>query len=265
MPLPAAQQPPHPNLPPTVLWVPGVLAIGTIAVFASGANTALFVALQGLTGHLPDSLWAFLTDQAGVLSVAAWATLALWAKPAVAAAILLSWPAGLLVVRGLKHLLAEARPAQVLPPESLHVIGRELSSLSFPSGHTATAFAVAAAVLYCLDTRVRRRLYAPVLVLAMLMALSRIGVGAHWPVDVLAGAAIGWLCGLSGVLWAAHWRFWQHRQGLITLTALGLLAGILRLTLDSGYPQVHGFALLLGAGAIIAALAFLLRLRTTSP
>jgi undecaprenyl-diphosphatase len=57
---------------------------------------------------------------------------------------------------------------------------------SFPSKHTTIAFALAMAVfLY------HRRFGAVLLVLAVLVGLSRIFVGVHYPLDVLAGALVG--------------------------------------------------------------------------
>ena len=60
------------------------------------------------------------------------------------------------------------------------------SSSSFPSGHAATAFAAAAAV-----GSLHPRLRIPVFALAALVALSRLYLGVHYPLDVAAGAALG--------------------------------------------------------------------------
>ncbi|QID17869.1 phosphatase PAP2 family protein [Nitrogeniibacter mangrovi] len=229
---------------------PLVCALGAVLVHTFGANTEVFLALQHATGHFPDTLWAFLTDQASVASVAAWMALALLVKPVFAAAVLLSWPAGIVLVRGLKYLVDAPRPEVLLPPDAIHVIGVRLDTLSFPSGHTATAFAVASALLFSLSPGARALWLLPALSLATAIGLSRIAVGAHWPVDVLAGAAIGWLCGVSGALWAQRWRFWTRRAGMLVLAGLGLVSGMARLVLDSGYPSVAPFAGLLGVAAL---------------
>ena len=67
---------------------------------------------------------------------------------------------------------------------------------SFPSGHATTAFA-AAAVVGALYPRLR----IPVYGLAALVGLSRVYLGVHYTLDVLAGAALGIALGL-GVVWA---------------------------------------------------------------
>jgi membrane-associated phospholipid phosphatase len=67
-----------------------------------------------------------------------------------------------------------------------HQIGPSLRTHSFPSGHSATAFAGATMLAY-FAPRARVPLYA----LAVLIAYSRLYNGVHYPTDVLAGAALG--------------------------------------------------------------------------
>jgi len=43
------------------------------------------------------------------------------------------------------------------------------------------------------------------LLLAIPVALSRSAVGAHWPIDLLAGVLGGWLSALGGIALAARW------------------------------------------------------------
>ena len=59
--------------------------------------------------------------------------------------------------------------------------------LSLPSGHAATSFAGATMLAFLLG----RRWAAVLLVLALLVASSRVYVGVHYPLDVAAGALIG--------------------------------------------------------------------------
>ena len=66
---------------------------------------------------------------------------------------------------------------------------------SFPSGHTNAAFAFAVAV--CMSAP-KKWMKITAVCMAAVMGLSRLYVGVHFPSDVLAGAAIGSLCGLAG-------------------------------------------------------------------
>jgi undecaprenyl-diphosphatase len=59
---------------------------------------------------------------------------------------------------------------------------------SFPSGHTAAAFAVAFVFLYFYPV-----MFIPMLVIASLIAFSRIYLGMHYPSDVFAGGVLGFL------------------------------------------------------------------------
>ncbi len=79
----------------------------------------------------------------------------------------------------LKRLTGRARPP-------VHRLGGPVGSSSFPSGHATTAFACAT-VLAAFAPRLRVPLFA----LAVLIALSRLYNGDHYPLDVLAGAVLG--------------------------------------------------------------------------
>lgn len=97
----------------------------------------------------------------------------------------------------LKHLVGRARPW--LTVEGLVPLIAEGDPNSFPSGHSCAAFAAASA--WC-RTLPRRWMKGVGLVLAALMALSRLYVGVHFPSDVLVGVLVGTLCGqLAWLLW----------------------------------------------------------------
>lgn len=97
------------------------------------------------------------------------------------------------VVVALKHLAHTPRPLAVLGPAEVHVVLSPLHVDSFPSGHSS-----AAAVLATFGTRrVGARRALVLWALAFLGGLSRIYVGAHWTLDVLAGWTVGVLVTLA--------------------------------------------------------------------
>lgn len=89
-----------------------------------------------------------------------------------------------LVALGLKSVVDRPRPFSVLP-QADPLFGGTVGA-SLPSGHATTSFAGAVVLGYLF------RAAAPALVpLALAVAFSRVYVGVHYPLDVLAGAAIG--------------------------------------------------------------------------
>ncbi len=94
----------------------------------------------------------------------------------------------------LKNLFQRVRPWESFEFLQNLVVERDTS---FPSGHTSAAFAFALAFWRGADREWRGAKIA-VLILAVLMALSRLYVGAHYPTDVLAGFLVGDLAGLCG-------------------------------------------------------------------
>jgi undecaprenyl-diphosphatase len=96
------------------------------------------------------------------------------------AAVAISW----FVAEGAKYLFDRARP--FISDTEIAPLVKTPSSSSFPSGHSATA--AAGTLTLC----VVYPAFAPALLLSgVLVALSRIYLGVHYPFDVLAGLFIG--------------------------------------------------------------------------
>ena len=104
------------------------------------------------------------------------------------------------VVDTLKRLANRPRPIvyfhRLIEEGRAHVVvlGRHLTSYSFPSGHTETAFALAVALSF-LYPRQRTIFY----ILAALVAFSRVYNGEHFPLDVICGGLIGYGFGRAGI------------------------------------------------------------------
>ncbi|MFA6297659.1 phosphatase PAP2 family protein [bacterium] len=103
-------------------------------------------------------------------------------------------PLGALIAIGVNQFLvaafAEPRPYTVLP-DALVLVSRS-TDYSFPSDHAVMAGAVTVGVLLA-----NRKLGALTAGLAVLMAVTRVYVGAHFPLDVAAGLAVGAIVALG--------------------------------------------------------------------
>lgn len=91
----------------------------------------------------------------------------------------------------LKPLIARVRPYDMEQfANVLKILVPAEHDFSFPSGHSSNSFACA----WVLFRKDRKRFGIPALILAILIALSRLYVGVHYPTDVLAGIVIGIVC-----------------------------------------------------------------------
>lgn len=174
---------------------------------------AVFIVWNANFAALPPSLWSAITLLGDSTVLMPMLALFVLGRPRIWAAVLASVPAGALLSTSVKHWAGVPRPAAVLDQTWFNLIGPALHHNSFPSGHTISAFAAAAAVLAtCVGRPQRGRdwvLIACGVLTATVIALSRVAVGAHWPLDLAAGAAIGWLAGLSGAALARHPGWWH--------------------------------------------------------
>ncbi len=108
-----------------------------------------------------------------------------WVVAAMALAIGLS----VVIFMSVKNLVGRPRPFEAW--DSLPCIMNPPDRFSFPSGHTMTAFAVVGVWVVLIPGY-----WFVLLPVAMLIGLSRIYLGVHYPTDVLFGALLGTTIGM---------------------------------------------------------------------
>ena len=186
---------------------------GCAVIAANGrvgpAERAVFHAINGLPGWLYRPMLA--AQYLGVLGMplifAAGALV--WRRWRLAAALVLVVPLKLVLEQVAKLLVQRQRPGTTVPDAILR--GVPHAGLSFTSGHAIITFAIAGLLVLVLP----RRWAILAFVLAACNGLARVYLGAHNPLDVVGGAAIGLMIAavLDMILDVARDRgrpLWQH-------------------------------------------------------
>lgn len=143
-----------------------------------------FDAVNGLPDALYPPLWPLM--QFGALAAVPVTAGAVWLRGdrARAMRLLVGGTATWVLAKGVKRVVRRGRPATVEP--NVRVRGQAQTGDGFVSGHAAVAVALATGAARSLP-----RLDPLLAVLAVTVGLSRMYVGAHLPLDVLGGAALG--------------------------------------------------------------------------
>ncbi len=160
----------------------------------SDAERTVFSAANAAPDAIATALWPIM--QLGtfwVIPVVAMVAWLVWNRPAPALTAALAGLAAWAAAKLGKVVVDRGRPSAFVDAT---VREAGLSDFGFPSGHAAVAFALATALAPWLGPRWRYVGYA----LASVVAVARLVVGAHLPLDVVAGAAIGVGVGLAARL-----------------------------------------------------------------
>lgn len=167
---------------------------------------------ENLRTDLLDSICAFLSwaFQLGIPWLILGAVLFCFKKTRVAGVVLVSAVVLTFFFNELaiKNAVNRERPCTIDPTIPLAI--EKPSSYSFPSGHTASCFAAAGALLFTY-----KKIGIPIVAFAVIMGFSRMYLFVHFPTDVIAGAALGLLMAWVTVL---IFRELKYDQKLNSLT-----------------------------------------------
>ncbi|MDT8422126.1 MAG: phosphatase PAP2 family protein [Desulfuromonadales bacterium] len=111
----------------------------------------------------------------------------------VVASALVAVTISVLTFMAIKNLIGRPRPCESW--QSLTCLMSAPDKFSFPSGHSMTAFAVWSSLSSAIA-----ELTLPYLLAAIIIGLSRVFLGLHYPTDVLVGALLGSAIGFATVL-----------------------------------------------------------------
>lgn len=193
-----AQPKDHPFTEPATRrdgWVPVVLGVSAVVLVITtlaaraeltAVETEIFRAVNGLPQGLYTGVWP-LMQYGTFITIPVLALVALlFRRPRLTLALALAGVGVYLLALVVKRVVERGRPDALLPD----VEGREVfgeGSLGFPSGHAA----VAAALTVVAAAHLSVRWTVVALALGAVVIFGRIYVGAHLPLDVIGGAALG--------------------------------------------------------------------------
>ena len=168
-----------------------------VSRFFASHHRATLTAVMGFVSAVHQTKYVL----AATAAIAAWRALRSdWASTRA----LLVVPTGMLLNVGLKNVFQRARPAWDDP--LVHI-----ATYSFPSGHAVAStvfYGMLCALVFAHTESPRRRALAlaGAVFMVLLVCASRVVLGAHFPGDVMAGAALGLFCVLAFLGWARPGR-----------------------------------------------------------
>ena len=227
----------HLNLAPWL--ISGLLILAGTAVFKTPLNQAWLLHIHSAEMG-PDAVWSFLTQFGEGGAAFLLLIVAAQFAPQASAVVLKSFLLGSIVSPLLKSLVASPRPLSVIDVSLLHPIGNPPNGTnSMPSGHAMTiAAAISVAIYMTRHAKHREPLWLVLVVWGVLVALSRVVVGAHWPADVLVGSGLGILVAMLALAWEQR-SPWSPRlqtktfQFVLWLIELGLVIYLFKAHADT--------------------------------
>ena len=155
----------------------------------------------------------------------------------------------------LKPLAARPRPCWI--DEQVKLLVAAPKDYSFPSGHSAASFAAAVSIFV-----MHKKEGAAALILACLIAFSRLYLFVHFPTDVLAGIAVGFICAFlaakiqNGFLLHSRVYVVYAPKTFILKFCIGLIAGLIahkigKINEQTDQKQIFKWALLAAIGGLL--------------
>ena len=144
----------------------------------------------------------------------------------------------------LKKMLAVPRPAAIFNSDNFVILGEKLSgSTSLPSGHSIATFTILTLVYFAFAPQrksLKRVWFLLVFISAIIVVSTRIGVGAHYPLDVVVGGGIGSAVSILSVFfnrkvnvwkWVKDWKYYPVFIFIFFVWAIVLINKIIMLNL----------------------------------
>lgn len=212
-----------------ILFQQGGLSIHSYTEFQKDG----FLLINSKLSRYPD-LMNNLTQFGNALIFLSFLTIFIVYAPKLWEALLSASLISIIPTNLLKALFKVPRPAATYDQDSFVIIGKTLTgSNSLPSGHSITVFTILTTLLWAFmpqKMRYKALWYSAVIVIGLILAFTRVGVGAHYPLDVITGSIIGYISGILGIFINQKYSIWSwinHKKYYIVFIILFIVCIII--------------------------------------
>ncbi len=171
----------------------------------------IFIDINSTLGQFP-SLMLNLTQLGDALIFLSFLTLLIIYAPKFWESLISASIVSAILSKFLKVLFSVPRPAAILDNETFIITGKKLvGHSSLPSGHSITTFTIITVLMYAfMPKKISSKVAWVILLIGLgfIIISTRVGVGAHFPLDVIIGGIIGYISGLIGIFISKNDKLW---------------------------------------------------------
>lgn len=172
----------------------------------------LFIFINSKLSQFPSTIFN-LTQLGDALIILSLLSLLVLYAPKMWEALLSGSIVSAVLSNVLKNLFSVPRPAEAFDHSTFVIIGRVMPGFSsLPSGHSITVFTTLTIVLYAFmpqKMKAKCLWVCSLVLMGLILVSTRVGVGAHFPLDVLSGSIVGYISGLIGIFITQKYKLWS--------------------------------------------------------
>lgn len=230
------------------------------AMLVLGINEQTFIYINSLNSYSGEWIWPTLTIFGDPLIVVCIGLSFIHFQSKIAVSIFPAILLGAILVFSLKWAFGVSRPDLILEQGQFALLGTSPISPAFPSGHTTGIFTLATLVILFSKNHL---INVVVLIFASFVAISRIMVGAHWPLDIGGGMVLGWGVALFAATISQSWLINTAKKNFIVYFLL--FCSIILIFKDTGYPNAYPAQLIVAFYSLFIGLMKIAQKYTKTP